>query len=67
MWNFNVTELLFVFLEDWTDALITSKMSKKIKVSRKLGGGNTKNFVCSDHSRNNTWNKIGESSQNEEG
>ena len=46
MWNFNVTELLFVFLEDWTDALITSKMSKKIKVSRKLGGGNTKNLFA---------------------
>ena len=46
MWNFNVTELLFVFLEDWTDALITSKMPKKIKVSRKLGGGNTKNLFA---------------------
>ena len=44
MWNFNVTELVFVLLEEWTDAFITSKMSKKIKVSRILGGGNIKNL-----------------------
>ena len=57
IWEFNASDLLYIFFREWRNSLLIYKMSKNWNL-KENGPSWRQNFVWSENPRQNIWNKI---------